>query len=46
MLVILPSKSIKSLHQVIDLNDNLNFLENLKNFPHNVPFNYWDYCQA
>lgn len=30
-----------------DLNDNLNFPEDLKNLPcYNVPFNYWDYCQA
>ncbi|RID49856.1 hypothetical protein BRARA_H00625, partial [Brassica rapa] len=30
-----------------DLNDNLNFPEDLKNIPcHSVFFNYWDYCQA
>ncbi|RID44655.1 hypothetical protein BRARA_I01436, partial [Brassica rapa] len=30
-----------------DLNDNLNFPDDLKNLPcYNVPFNYWDYCQA
>lgn len=49
-----PGYSTFKIHNVIapsdweyDLNENINFQESLKNLPcYDVPFNYWDYCQA
>ncbi|ESQ29477.1 hypothetical protein EUTSA_v10024111mg, partial [Eutrema salsugineum] len=49
-----PAYSTFKIHKVIapsdweyDLNENLNFPENLKDLScFNVSFNYWDYCQA